>query len=707
MVRRFFAACAALALLAGAAASAAGLTAEQVFALQPPWGAQPAHVVWAPDGSSFLYVLPLQDETQALVLHQYDVRTGQSRDVVDPSKYAGKPSTPANVSWSPDGRSIAFTVDRTLYVRDMSTGLDRTVAKDVGDVQWSPKGNAIAYTHAADLYLAQLVPQLRVTRLTAGGIPGTVLHGGLDWVYPEELGTLHGFAWSPDGRQIAYMTMDERPVTNFPIVDFLPYDNKVTLQRYPLAGEQNPRVSLHVVDLLTQHSSEVYDAGAGDEYVPWFAWKPGSHTLLAEILDRAQQHLRVLAWEQPGDAPAALYTQTDRAWVEVTAAPTWLPGGESLWVLPRENAAGLYLRSAAGALRRLTGPYRVFELLGVDVKARTAFVTAAYPTRRDRSLLAVPLDASPPRNLTPDAGGHGITLSPNGAYFVDTHSTLNDPPQTDLFTSQGVLRATIVRRNDALRSQLLPVQMFEVDSQYGKLDAYAIRPPRFDPSRKYPVVMYVYGGPETPTTANTFGEMRELYHQLLAERGFIVFSIDGPASQVDDAAHARMLYRNFGPASLQGQRVGVQYLRSLPYVDASRIGIWGWSFGGFETIYALTHTDLFKAGAAGAPVTDWHLYDSIYTERYMGTPQADPKGYDESSDLNAAVNLHGDLLISHGTSDDNVHLANTVSVLNALAGAGKTNVDFMAYARQKHHFASLSDLRQLYEHMLEWWTQHL
>jgi dipeptidyl-peptidase-4 len=707
MVRRFFVACTVLLLLAGAAAPAAGLTPEQVFALQPPWGAQPSHILWAPDASSFLYVLPSQDGDRASTLHQYDVRTDESRDVVDPAQYPGKPETPSNVSWSPDARSIAFTIHGTLYVRDMATGLDRTVAKDVKDALWSPQGGAIAYTHQADLYVAQLVPELHVTRLTAGGTPGTLLHGDLDWVYPEELNTQHGFAWSPDGREIAYMTMDERPVTDFPIVDFLPYDNKVTYERYPLAGEQNPRVSLHVVDIETQRSRQLYDAGSGDEYMPWFAWKPASHTLLAEFLDRAQQHARVLAWEQPGDAPATVYSQSERTWVDSIAQPEWLPGGQSLWVLPRENAAGLYLRSTAGALRRLTGSYRVFELLGADPKSRTAFVTAAYPTRRDRSLLAIAFDGGPPRNLTPEAGSHAVSLSPNWSYFVDTHSSLNDPPQTDLLTVEGELRATLARRNDALKRQLLPVQMLNVDSPYGKLDAYIIRPANFDPAHRYPVIVYAYGGPDTPTTADVFGTMRGLYHQLLAQHGFIVFSIDGPGSQVDDAAHVRMLYHNFGPASLLGQRIGVQYLRSLPYVDASRIGIWGWSFGGYETVYALTHSDLFKAGAAGAPVTDWHLYDSIYTERYMGTPQGDAKGYEESSDVNAAANLRGDLLVSHGTSDDNVHMANTIAMLDALAGSGKTNVGFMAYAGQKHGFTSLADLRQLYEHMLEWWTQHL
>ncbi len=693
----------------GGAVAAAGpqLTLESIFSPNPLWGAQPAKIVWSPDGTSFLYVLPSQDLAQAVPIRQYDVRTGQSRVAIDPGAYGGKAQTPTNVLWSPAGKSICFTIRGTLYVRDMSTGLDRTVANDVNDVLWAPKGETLAYTRNADLYVAKLQPSLRTVRLTLGGSPAAMLNGDLDWVYPEELSTEHGFAWSYDGREIAYMQMDERAVTNFPIVDFLPPDNTLTYQRYPLAGERNPRVSLHVVDVATLASHRVYDAGARDEYLPFFAWRPGTHALIAELLDRAQQHLRIVQWDTLNAAPHAIYEQSDPQWVDDVPLPVWLHGGGSLWVLARDNIPGLYLRSRSGSLSRLNGSYRVDQLLGVNENKQLAYVVAAYPTRRDRSLVAISLAGAPPQNLTPEPGSHVVSLSPANDLFVDTHSTLNDPPQTDLVSTNGITHATLAARSLSLRGLLIPAQLLSVDSSYGKLDAYMIKPPDFDPARKYPVIMYAYGGPEAPTTANAFGYARGLYHQLLARRGFIIFSIDGPASQVDNESHVHLLYHNFGPGSLLGQELGVNYLRSLPYVDGSRIGIWGWSFGGFETTYALTHSTLFKAGAAGAPVTDWHLYDSIYTERYMGAPQGDPRAYDKSSVLNAAANLHGDLLISHGTSDDNVHMANSIALLQRLIAADKTNVDFMAYPRQRHGFIGLDDLRRLYQHMLEWWPEHL
>lgn len=681
------------------------LQVADIFTATPPWGSQPAKLLWAPDGRSFLYVLTSQDPRQPLPIRQYDVRNGASRVLIDPARYGRESQTPQNLAWSPNGTQLAFTVRGRLFIRDIATNFERAVASDVSDAAWSPDGDAIAYTRDADLYVAELKPKLHANRLTSDGDPDGILNGDIDWLYREEFNTQHGFAWSPDGDAIAYLRMDERAVTRFPIVDFVRRDNSVTYQRYPLAGEHNPGVSLRSIDLQTKRDRLVYDAASRDEYLPAFGWKPSTHTLIAEVLDRSQKNAQVLAWD---GARSVLFQQRDEKWVDAVAMPYWLRGGTSLWVLERDNVSGLYLRGTGGVFKRLTASYRVDSILSVDESSGVAYVAAAYPTRRDRALLAVPLNGGAPTNLTPAPGAHSVVMAPGNAFFVDTHSTLNDPPAVDLVeTKSGRMRASLAAENTGLKSRLLPIEMLSVPSPYGNLDAFMIKPAGFNPARKYPVIVYVYGGPEAPTTANAFGNDRGLYHQVLAQHGFIVFSIDGPASQIDNETSVRMLYHNLGPASLLGQKTGIDYLKSLPYVDATRIGIWGWSFGGYETVYALTHSVLFKAGAAGAPVTDWRLYDSAYTERYMGLPTMFAPAYDASSVLNAAQSLTGDLFVAHGTSDDNVHMANTLALLQQTIAADRAHVQFMAFPGQRHGFTALADLQNLYESMLDWWIAHL
>ncbi len=685
---------------------AAALTLEQVFAPEPPWGAQPEHVVWAPSGNSFLYVLPTQEESNPLPVRQFDVHSGQTRVLIDPARYSTKPRTPANVSWSPDGTRVAFTVGGTLYVRDMQTAFDRLIARDVSDALWSPKGDAVAYTSKANVYVARLTPVLHVVQITTGGSDGAILEGELDWVYPEELGIQHGFAWSPSGRYIAYLRLDEREVSNFPIIDFLPAENVVRSERYPLAGGRNPKASLRVADVTDGRDTLAYDAAPQDEYVAAFGWKTKEDALVAEILDRPQRRLRVVEAAPHTSATKAIYEQRSPTWVDVISLPQWLANGTSVWVLDRDGSRKLYLRDASGAFHERGNVSHIFSLLGVDEKTGEAYVSAAHPTRRDRSLLGISLNDGHQTNLTAAAGDNNVSLAPSFTAFLNTLSTLSDPPVTFISDMSGRILLPVTARNEALRSSLQPVELLSVNSPRGALDAYMIKPPGFDAGKKYPVVVYAYGGPAAPTTSNRFGGMRGLYHQLLAQQGFIVFSIDGPASQFGNDAGTRELNRNFGPAALAGQELGAGYLKSLPYVDASRIGIWGWSYGGYLTLYAMTHASSFKAGIAGSPVTDWRFYDSIYTERYMGTPQRESAAYDRSSDI-AGAQLHGDVLINHGTADDNVHMSNTIAFLQSAIGSRRTDVDLMLYPRQLHHYSSLDAWRHIYSHMLDWWKGHL
>ncbi len=685
-----------IALCAGMPVHAQDLTLDTVYAKEPPWGRLIDRVSWSPDGERFLYVRRSQDPDEPLALMLYDVVRNTSRVLLHAGIFGAR-ETPEVLGWSADGARVALLAGGALYVRELHASALRKVADDVDDASWAPRGDALAYSHDADLHVASIGKRIVSRRLTVGGRTNDVLHGTLDWVYPEELGIEHAFRWSPDGRRIAYLTMDERRVTNFPIVDFLTNDNRVERERYPLAGQANPRVTLRVLDLTTGADRLVYDAGRRDEYIAAFDWMTHSNKLQAEILDRSQRTMRVYAWRNPPAPAALLYYQTSPTWVDVQPLPFWFDGGRSIWLLDRGTTAGIFLRRRDGSLARLTGSYRVTDLYGVA--GDTVYVRAAYPTRRDRAVLALSLDGTT-RNLTPPPGWHTADVSPTFARFVDTSSRLNDPPRVELRSTSSATTRTLVAEKIALKNLLLPTRTFEVPSRYGPLDAIAVFPPRFNASKRYPAVMYVYGGPDAPTTGDSFGS---LYDQLLAREGIIVFSVDGPASQVDSDEHVRLLFRNFGPGSLLGQEIAARYIAALPYVDSTRLGIWGWSFGGYETCYALTHSRLFSAGAAVAPVTDWHLYDSIYTERYMGMPRPNAAAYAKSSVLSAADRLSGPLLIQHGTADDNVHMANTIQLLQEFILARETRVQFYPYPRKTHPIRGLPQQRSVFARMLDFW----
>lgn len=689
-------------------AAADAITLDSVYAKEPPWGRMVNRVDWSPNGKYFLYIRRGQDPSEPLALMMYDVARSTSRVWLAPGALGGDAGTPEVAAWSPGGERVALLAGGRLYWSTIADPRPHAIASGVDEAQWSPRGDAIAYSHDADLYVASLVPRKGTRRLTRGGVADDLLNGTLDWVYPEELGIEHGFRWSPDGTLVAYLTMDERHVTDFPIVDFLTTKNAVDFERYPLAGEANPRVTLRVADVRTGATRLVYDAGVRDEYVAAFDWIGRSNRLEAEILDRAQRMLRIDAWNAARGNPALVYYQASRSWVDVQPLPHWLTDGRSVWLLDRSRTAGLYLRGRDGSMRQLTSGFRVRSLDGVAPDGSVYF-TAAYPSRRDASLLSLRLSERSPsvRNLTPMPGWHATALSPRFDHFVDVYDALNDPPRSDLVSVASLATRNLAPESGALKAELLPTQMLEVPSAYGPLDAVLLEPPGFTSSKKYPVVIYVYGGPDAPTTADTFSYSEALYHQLLAREGFIVFSIDGPASQVDNDEHVRLLLRNFGPGSLLGQEIGARYLATLPYVDASRIGIWGWSFGGYETCYALTHSHLFKAGAAVAPVTDWHLYDTIYTERYMGAPQKNERVYEESSVLDAAGRLNGPLLIQHGTADDNVHMANTMQLVQRFILARESRVFFYPYPRKTHSIAGLAQRRSVFEHMLDFWKTYL
>ncbi len=687
------------------------LSVEDIVSQHPVSGSPPFSFSWSPDGSRYVYDVRAAREKDPPILRVHDMRTGSDRELfAAKSQTRGSRSRAiAQIAWSHDGRKLALLDGTTLKIANANGGDDVRITDGADDPQWSPDGRQLAYVRDNDLYVFD-VGRHRVTRLTAGGTT-TRINGDPDWLYSEEMGVQHAYRWSPDAKTIAYLSFDESHVTGFPIEDYLPKINTVEIQRYPLAGGVNPSVALHEVDVRTQNSRTLYDGAARDEYVLSFTWTPDGSAVVDEILDRAQRHLRLEAFPRKSGVSRVILRESDPHFVDVQDPPLFLHDGRSfLWLSERDGVQALYrVNAKSGIARRLSGAYPVTEIYRADERRGLAYVGAFEPTRRDRTLLAIPLKGGAARNLTPSAGSHVITMPRDGGdAYIDAFSSFAEPPAILRRELDSPRAATLFTTPSLKRFNLGTTRRLEIPSKWGPLDAQLTVPVDFDPSKKYAVVVQAYGGPlpvswGLPTSDSWQG----LFPFLLAQHGFLVFTIDGPASNNDRAANARLFCERMGEIAMAGQLAGVAWLKEQPYVNAARLGLTGWSYGGYLTAFTLTHAPrVFRSGIAGAPPADWRFYDSAYTERYMGMPNREKRAYEDTSVLPSANRLVSRLLIIQGSSDDNVHLMNSIALLRAFIAAGK-QVDYFLYPGARHGVSGIAAQRNLDRKMLEWWERTL
>lgn len=674
---------------------------EQLTFIRPPSPGNP--------GPSTLCAYDLERHSETVLFHP---ASGQEK--LDLSSY----------QWSPRGDAILIEGENDLWLLDPHTGGLRRLTQG-GEVKevptFSPVGDRIAFVKKHDLYVVD-VKSGAVHQLTHDG-SDTVYNGRLDWVYEEELAnrsTARAYEWSPDGKRIAYLRLDDGPVPDYPITDFLATHVSLIHERFPQAGDPNPLPSLHVVavdDPSTPPAALSLGRKQVEYFGPSFTWTLDGAAICFLTLNRAQTDVVVLRW-QPQVGYRALLAEQDPYWVNSLEPPRFLKGRrEFLWVSERDGWQHVYLYTAEGKLvRQITrGAWMldrpIFQddpLFQLDAQENWLYFASTNPDPRERQLYRIHLDGSGMERITAEPGSHTLDLSPDGRFLVDRFSTPDTPPVTRLLKSNGTLAATIDASPDHLADYALGKREFlELKAPDGAtLYAQLLKPADFDPHRKYPVLVDVYGGPHVQLVQKRW-DPNGLYEQLLAQNGFLVWTLDNRGSWGRGHAWESAIFENMGKHELEDQLTGVQYLKSLPYVDGGRIGIRGWSYGGYMTLYALTHAPtVFKCGAAGAPVTDWKFYDSIYTERYMRTPSENPVGYKNASPLEAAANLTARLLIIHGTSDDNVHLQNTINFLDVLIRAHKP-YEFHLQPGQKHGFQG--DIPRTYvdERILEFFKAHL
>ena len=698
-------------VLVGAAAAAGAdgptLTLDRIFASGDFDEHLPADVLWLPRGDAFVY-RHRSGETDGLWRH--DVGSGQVRlladmDTVAKTLAAARPGYSAppldNVNshsgagrgpqLSPDGRLYLDAANGDLCLIELAGGHPRYLTSAPGDERFaafSPDGTRIAFARDGDLYRVDLNSG-RELRLTDRGDRADLLNGEADWVYEEELDVSRSFWWSPKGDRILFAQYDTSPVSVIPIPDDLELIPTIERQRYPKAGGANSAVRLGVIGSGGGPVNWLFDAEPSDAYLVRAGWLPDGSAAWYEVLNRDQTRLELRVARPGGGGFETVLSEQDDAWVNVFEGPTFIDSQRFLWTSERDGFRHLYLYRRDGTLlQQLTlGEWQVDEVLGVGAGGERVFFSANTEDARERHVYSVGLDGTGLRRLVTGNGTHEARLAPGGGHFLDTFSSLTTPPRMDLYDGDGVKRRTIdegaipALDSVGLRAPALGSLPAEDGTP---LFWSMLRPPSFDASRRYPVLVYVYGGPGTQLVTNDWQGKRGLFYELLARKGLIVFTLDNRGSGGRGHRFEKAVFRRLGQIELADQVAGAQYLKTLPCVDPERIGIYGGSYGGYMTLMCMNKAaEHFRVGVAYAPVTDWRLYDSVYAERYMDRPQDNPDGYREGAPLHFAGGMTGKLLICHGAADNNVHVQQTLQMAEQYIKAGKL-FELMLYPRVRH-----------------------
>jgi dipeptidyl-peptidase-4 len=621
---------------------------------------------------------------------------------------------PAQYQWAPDGAGILFQGPTALAWFELKSQVARTLVSGkaaIADPKISTDGKFVSFVRDHNLWLAN-VANGKEQAVTSGGTE-EIRKGELDWVYPEELEIKTAYWWSPDSSAIAYLEMDERKVSQYPLVDFSSPSGEAEMERYPVAGGANPVVRVLVVS-LNGSEPRAMDLGAEtDIYVPRVNWLNDSKHIAIQRLNRAQNTLDLMIADAATGKTRTALSESDPNWVNVSDDLYFFKDGKRfLWSSERTGFRHFYLYDLDGKeVAQLTkGQWEVSSLNAVDESGGAVYFTATEKSPLERHLYRIGLDGTGFTRITKEEGTHDVVVAPNAAAFYDIYSNAGAPPRQELYRANGSRIATINENKVAELADyhLSPVEFLTVKSRDGvQLNASIIKPPNFDAQKKYPVLVSTYGGPHAQVVRNAWGGSTFLWHELMVQKDYIIFLLDNRGSAGRGHVFEAPLHLRLGAQELSDQRDGVAWLKSLPYVDASRIGVWGWSYGGHTTLHAMFEAgDDFKVGFAGGPVTDWRYYDSIYTERYLGLPQKNEKGYRDSSPVKYAAQLRGRLLIAHGTGDDNVHFANTLTVVNELIEAGKY-VEVMAFPGRGHGVSDLPARRVLMQRVTQFFLDNL
>ena len=599
----------------------------------------------------------------------------------------------------------SFTANYFLY--DLQTKKLTSILEQVQEPTFSPDGLKISFVKENNLYVYDIASQ-KTTQVTTDGKKNSIINGVTDWVYEEEFAYVRAFDWSADSKKIAYIRFDESQVPDFSMSIFQKeLYPKIETFKYPKAGEKNSEVALFIYDVTAGSSKKVNLGNYKDFYIARMKWTKDANVLSAQLLNRHQDNLDLLFIDGTSATSKVVLNEKDSAYVDVTDNLTFLNDNSFIWTSEKDGFNHIYLYDKTGKLKNqiTKGNWEVTAYYGLDEKTKTVFYQSVENGSTIRDVYRIGLDGKNKMKLSEKEGTNTATFSPNFQYFIAAFSNVNTPT---LYTLNSALNGKVlqpIRNNNALAEKLkkynLPTkEFFELTTEKGnKLNAWMIKPKDFDATKKYPVFMNQYSGPGSQQVANDWLDMNDYWFMLLAQQGYITICVDGRGTGFKGAAFKKVTQKQLGKLEVEDQIDAAKVIGNYPYVDKTRIGIFGWSYGGFMSSNCiLKGADVFKMAIAVAPVTNWRFYDTIYTERYLQTPQENASGYDDNSPINFVSKLKGNFLLIHGSADDNVHVQNSMQMIEALVQANK-QFDWAIYPDKNHGIYGGKTRIQLYNKM--------
>lgn len=715
-----------LILLFSTIINAQEITVEKIWKNFEFSGARVAGFRSMKDGLHFTKREPWEGE-DAIVKHSFadPLQKGELLISLANLTLDGKKLTVDDYEFNADETKVLFTTQTisvyrhsffaAYFVYDLKTkkleALDKIHTPQML-AEYSPDGTQVSYLFENNLYVKNLISG-KVKQLTKDGQRNCIINGGTDWVYEEEFGLTKAYTWSPDSKNIAFLRFDESKVKEFNMTFYHDLYPELYTFKYPKAGEDNSKVSLHIVE-LKKGKIQHLQLGAY-EYIPRLKWSSTENTLVVQSLNRHQNELKYHKISQLKGKwmDHVFYTETASTYIDIDDNLLILKDGKTiLRTSEKDGYNHIYALKFDGSIQAITsGSWDVIEFLGIDEEKQKVYYSSAEAGAIHKGIYSVLLNGHQKTAISSETGYNHAEFSKGMKYFLKTYSEANTPPVYSLCDSDGK-ELFVLESNEKLKKVLanysLATQEFlQIQGHDQKLNAYILKPRNFDPNKKYPVYLHIYGGPGSNMVKNTFGGADYMYHQLLVQKGYIVVSVDPRGTMYRGAQFKKSTYLNLGKLETEDFIAAMKNFSKESYVDATRIGIMGWSYGGFMTSLCMTKgADVFKMGIAVAPVTNWRYYDNIYTERFMRTPKENEKGYDDNSPIHFVNQLKGKYLLVHGSADDNVHYQNTMEMIDTLVAANK-DFDLFVYPNKNHGIYGGNTRNHLFQKMLQFTLENL